>query len=88
MSTPPVLTSQQKVTAKRVAKPVLGTPAPVWSEMGEDDKETKLRLFMERLRETQNTSIADKLEEDVPLAYKILQEKAKSMRSEERKKAL
>ena len=87
MSTPSTLTAQQKVTAKRIAKPILGTPAPVWSEMGEDDKETKLRLFLERLRETQNTSIADKLEANTSLAYLILQQKSKSMRSEERKKA-
>ena len=64
MSTSSTLTSQQRANANRDAKPILGSPAPLWSEMAKTtDKEAKLKLFLERLREPNNNSIANKLRE-------------------------
>jgi hypothetical protein len=33
------LTSEQKRTVKRLTKDIIGSPAPVWSEVGDDRKE-------------------------------------------------
>lgn len=79
------LESWQRTTAKRVAKDVLGSPAPRWSELGDDVKELRYQSWLALLRTTDNNGIADILEKNKALGMTILQEKAKSMRSEERR---
>jgi hypothetical protein len=81
------LTGSEKRAAKRAAKDIIGTPAPLWSDVGEDKKNDMFQRLLEQLRETENSGIAKKVEENPELAWTILREKSKSMRAEEKKLA-
>ena len=77
----------QRATAKRVAKVIIGSPAPHWSDLGEDIKEEKYSRFLNQLRKSNNSGIANVLGQDKGLALTLLQQKAKSMQSEDKRKA-
>ena len=82
------LDHRQRATAKRVAKDIIGSPAPHWSDLGEDIKEEKYVTFLARLTKSNNKGIANVLELNKGLALTLPQQKAKSMRSEEKRKAI
>ena len=78
----------ERATAKRVAQDIIGSPAPHWSDLGEDIKEEVHAKFLERLTKSNNKGIANVLEQNNGLALTLLQQKAKSIRSEEKRKAV
>lgn len=78
------LTSEQKRTVKRIAKDIIKIPV-LWSDVGQDRKEEWFMALLQKLRDGENKQIAIVLENDKPQAYTLLQEKTKSMRSQERK---
>jgi len=84
---PSKLTPREKRAAKRVAQDVVSSPAPLWPEVGEDEKSDIFRRMTERLRATKNSGIAKAMEWNNDLAWSTLQEKCKSMRAEERRLA-
>ncbi|KAL3421826.1 hypothetical protein PVAG01_05982 [Phlyctema vagabunda] len=79
------LSPRERRTAKRVAKDIIGSPAPLWAHVGEDQKDRMFDQFMQRLRDTQNSKIAIVLEKDRETAFTMFQEKSKSMRAEEKR---
>lgn len=87
MSEPTELSARQRLTAKKVAKDILGSPAPYWADLGDDVREAKFESFIERLNQTDNCRIATILAANKDLAFQLLREKAKSMRSEAKRKA-
>lgn len=82
------LNHRQRATAERVAKDIIGSPAPHWSDLGGDIKEEKYATFLEQLAKSNDKGIANVLEQNKGLALTLLQQKAKSMRSEEKRKAV
>jgi hypothetical protein len=64
-----VLTSRQRIAAKKVARKVIGSPAHFWSDIGEDGKDAKVKEFLQRLRETDNCTITGILTQNKELAF-------------------
>jgi len=84
---PPKLSRQENIAAKRAARGIIGTPAPNWSEYGHDKKMDMLQQLIGSLRGSENIGIAEKIEQNNALGWRVFGEKCKSMRAEERKLA-
>ncbi|CAN8098000.1 unnamed protein product [Discula destructiva] len=79
------LSPAQKRIIKRLVGPLFPDPTPKWTDVGDDDREEFRKRLLSRLRETQNTGIADIIEQSPQLCWAILQEKVKSLRWTQRK---
>lgn len=84
------LSPQQRRILKQhagiVIESLLENPTPLWSSVGDDTRQKIYQQLLLRLRESQNTGIADVVDENPDLLKTCLQEKVRSLRHNQRKK--
>lgn len=75
------LSNTQVRKAGAEARIFLGNDPPIWKDLGDDEQNAQMSKYLDHLRETKNSAMADQLEPHSELLRQFLRNQTKAIRN-------